>query len=181
MTQAAEQFVNSSKAAVADLGDVAALALNSYEKLVALNLSATKTFLADSAQQVQSAFAAKTPQDFIAAQQSLVQPLVEKTTAYTRAVYDIAAETGAGLNKAAEGKLADASSTVKAALDASLKYAPAGSEVAVTAIKDAVTAGQKAIDAAQASAKKTAEIVEKNVAAAAEIATNAAKSAVKTK
>jgi phasin family protein len=182
MTQATtEQFLKSTQTALADLGDAAATALSGFEQLVELNMAAAKATLAETAEQMQAVLSAKNPQDLAALQASLLQPMAEKATAYGRAVYGIATSTGAELSKAAEGKLAEAGATVTAGMDAALKYAPAGSESAVAAFKNALAQGQSAIDNAQSTAKKALEFAEKNVATATEMAVKATKSAGKTK
>jgi phasin family protein len=178
MTQPAEQFLASAKTAMADLSNLAASGLAGFEKLVELNLATAKTAMADTAEQMQTAFSAKAPQD-LAAVSGLVQPMAEKAAAYGRAVAGIVTETGAALTKAAEGKFADVQAQAMANIDAAMKHAPAGSEAAVAAFKSALAAGQNALDTAQASAKTAAQTVEKNIAAATDMAVKATKNAAK--
>ncbi len=180
MTQPAEQFIASAKTAVSDLAEMAATSLAGAEKLAELNLATAKAALADSAEQVQAAFSAKAPQD-LAAVTGLVQPMVEKAAAYGRAVAGIVTETGTALSKAAEAKFADVQAQALASIDAALKNAPAGSEVAVSAFKSALAAGQQALETAQASTKQAVAAVEKNFAEATEVAVKATKSATKAK
>jgi phasin family protein len=174
MTQTAEQFLASAKTAAADLNDMAATSLAGFEKLVALNLATAKTAMADAAEQVQAAFAAKAPQD-LTALSGLAQPLAEKAAAYGRAVAAIVTETSTNLSKATEGKLAEVQAQAVAAIEGALKQAPAGSEVAVTAFKTAMANGQKALESAQASAKQAAQAVEKNFAAVTDAAVKTTK------
>ncbi len=181
MTQSAEQFLASATtAALADLNTMATTAMSGFEKLVELNLSTAKAALADSAEQMQAGFAAKAPQD-MAAIASFAQPMADKAAAYGRAVAGIVTETGAALSKAAEGKFADVQAQAVASIEAAMKNAPAGSEGAVAAFKNALTTGQTALATVQAQAKQAVETAGKSFDAATEMAVKAGKSVTKAK
>lgn len=180
MTQPTEQFLASATAAMADLNKLAATAMAGFEKLVELNLSTAKSALADTAEQMQTGFAAKAPQD-MAAMGLLAQPMAEKAAAYGRAVAGIVTETGSALSKAAEGKYADVQAQAVASIEAAMKHAPAGSEGAVAAFKNAMTTGQAAMETAQAQAKQAVDAAGKNFATATDMAVKATKSAAKSK
>lgn len=170
-----EQILAANKTAMAEAQTVAATALAGFEKLVALNLAATKSALFDTSADIMSAFTAQNPTDALAAQASLVKPLAEKSVAYGRSVYAIATETSAELAQVAEAKAAESQKAMTSALDEMAKNAPAGSETVVAALKSAVTAGQQAIDSAKSTAKKAVEMAEKQAASVADTALNAVK------
>jgi phasin family protein len=154
---------------------VASAALAGFEKLVALNIAATKSALFDTSADFMSAFTAQSPSDALAAQASLVKPLAEKTVAYGRSVYAIATEAGAELTKVSEAKAAESQKAVISALEEMAKNAPAGSESVVAALKSAVNAGQQAIETAKSTAKKAVEVAEKQAASVTETALNSVK------
>jgi phasin family protein len=180
MTQPNEQFLASAKTAMADLNTLAATAMAGFEKLVELNMATAQDALADTAKHMQSGFAAKAPQDLSAAS-ALVQPMADKAAAYGRAVAGIVTETGTALSKAAESKFADVQAQAVAGIEAALKHAPAGSEGAVAAFKNAMTTGQAAMETAQAQAKQAVDAAGKSFTAATEMAVKAAKSGTKAK
>jgi len=180
MTQPAEQFLASAKTAVTDLNAMAATTLAGFEKLVELNMATAKSVLAETAEQMQVGFAAKAPQDLSAAA-ALAQPMAEKAAAYGRAVAGIVTETGTALSKAAEGKFAEMQAQAVASIDAAMKNAPAGSENAVAAFKNAITTGQAALAKAQAQAKQAVDAAGKNFAVATDMAVKASKVATKAK
>lgn len=184
MNQSAEQFLASATTAankaVTDLNTMASTAMAGFEKLVELNLATAKAALADSAEQMQAGFAAKAPQD-LAAVAGLAQPMADKAAAYGRAVAGIVTDTGAALSKAAEGKFADVQAQAVASIEAALKNAPAGSEGAVAAFKNALTTGQTALATVQAQAKQAVETAGKGFATATEMAVKAGKSVTKAK
>ena len=92
----AEQILASQKANVETLFGLTSKAFEGVEKLVELNLTATKAALAEAAGTTQAALGVKDAQELLALQASLFQPLAEKTAAYSRHLYDIAASTNAG-------------------------------------------------------------------------------------
>jgi phasin family protein len=156
-----EQLVAANKAAVADMQALTATALAGFEKLVDLNMAATKSALFDTSADFAAAFSAQSPTDALAAQASLVKPLAEKSIAYSRALYSIAQETGAELSKSSEAKMAESQKALAAAVATMAKNAPAGTESLVAMFTTAVSSGQNAIEAAKSSAKKAVEMAEK--------------------
>lgn len=170
-----EQILAANKTAAAEAQALAATAFEGFEKLVALNVAATKSALFDTTGDVTAVFSAKNPTDALAAQAALVKPMAEKAISYGRSVYAIASETSAEFNAAAEGKLAEAQKNLTAAMDNMAKNAPAGTESVVAVVKSAVAASQNALDTAKASAKKAVEMAEKQANAVTETALGAVK------
>ena len=85
---------------------------------------------------------AKDVQEAMAIQASLAQPNVEKAVAYSRSVYEISAQTQEELSKMVEAQFSDFQKTVAGLLDQAAKSAPAGSDVAVAAVKSAIAAAK---------------------------------------
>ncbi|MCX7240275.1 MAG: TIGR01841 family phasin [Burkholderiales bacterium] len=171
----AEQFLAANKNAVAEAQALASTAFAGFEKLVALNMAVTKTALLQTTPDYLAAFSAANPTDALAAQASLVKPLVEQTISYGRSVYEIASQTAAELTSVAEEKFALGQEALAAAVDSMAKNAPAGSESAVAMFKSAMAAGQSAIDTAKSSAKKAVELAEKQATAVTETALSSVK------
>src|SRR3989338_2023827 len=103
----AEQIMASQKATVETLFGLTSKAFEGVEKLVELNVQASKAALAETANHTQPLLGAKDAQELLALQASLMQPLAEKTVAYSRHLYDIATGTGAEVGKAFEGQAAE--------------------------------------------------------------------------
>ena len=180
MTQPAEQFLNSAKAAMADMSSLATTAMAGFEKLVELNMTTARAAMTETAEQMQAGFAAKAPQD-LSAVAGLAQPMAEKAAAYGRAVAGIVTETGTALGKAAEVKFADVQAQAVANIEEAMKHAPAGSEAAVTAFKNAMTTGQAALETARAQTKQAVDAAGKSFANATDMAVKATKTATKAK
>jgi phasin family protein len=172
-----EQLVATQKANLETLHGLTAKAFEGVEKLVELNLQATKAALGESAQHSQALLSVKDAQELIALQASLFQPLAEKAAAYSRHLYDIASGTGAEFSKAFESKIAESQAQFAAMVDNAAKNAPAGSETAVAVMKSAVAAANNAFESVQKAVKQASEVAEANFNAVATSATNAAKAA----
>ena len=104
----------------------------------------------------------KDAQELLALQASLFQPLAEKTAAYSRHLYDIAAATNAEVVKAAEAQVADAQKKFLGLVDSASKNAPAGTENAVALVRSAVAAANNAFESVQKAAKQAADVADAN-------------------
>src|SRR3954469_5616557 len=101
-----EQLMTSHKSNIETLFGLTSKAFEGVEKLVELNMTASKAALAEAAGTTQTILAVKDAQELLALQASLFQPLAEKTAAYSRHLYDIAAGTGAEFGKNFESQAA---------------------------------------------------------------------------
>ena len=171
-----EQLATANKANIESILTLANTAFASAERLAALNLNTARTMLEDIVANSKSLMAAKDVQELLSMQASLAQPAVEKAVAYSRSIYEIATQTQEELSKVFESQFAEINRNVTTALDKAVKNAPAGSDVAVAAVKSAIAAANSAYDSMTKAAKQVAEIAEANVAAA----TNATVKAVTT-
>ena len=170
-----EQVLASQKASVETLFGLTGKAFEGVEKLVELNVTATKAALAEVAGTTQALLSVKDAQELLALQAALFQPLAEKTAAYSRHLYDIASGTGSEFGKTFEEQAADAQRKFLAVVDNAAKNAPAGSETAVAVLKSAVAAGTNALETVQKAVKQASEVAEANFNAVATQAVNAAK------
>jgi phasin family protein len=166
MKKVTEQFTSVNAAAIETLQTVANTALTGLANLTLLNLNTTRAALEDNAANAKALLAVKDVQGLVALQKSLAQPAIEKAIAYSRSVYEIASQSSNGLTQVVEAQASEVSKKVKAAIDNALKNAPAGSEVAVTAVKSAIAAANSAYSNLSSAAKQATEMAEANVAAA---------------
>lgn len=171
----AEQVLASHKANIETLFGLTHKAFEGVEKLVELNVQATKAALAETANHTQAVMGVKDAQELMALQAGLVQPLAEKTAAYSRHLYDIASAAGADLGKTFEAQTADAQKKFVGLVDNAAKNAPAGSETAVAVLKSAVAAANNAFESVQKAVKQASDIAEANFNTVAASAVNATK------
>jgi len=175
MALTADQILAAQKANIETLYGLTAKAFESIEKLVELNVTASKAALADAASTAQAALNVKDAQELLALQSSLFQPLAEKTVAYSRHLYDIAQNIGAEFSKTFEAKASETQQVFVNFVDNAAKNAPAGSETAVTVLKTAVAAANNAFESVQKAVKQAADVAEANFNAVSTSAVNAAK------
>ena len=173
----AEQLMASHKANIETMFGLTHKAFEGIEKLVELNMQATKAALAETANHAQAVMGAKDAQEFMALQASMVQPLAEKTAAYSRHLYDIASAAGADLGKTFEGQTAEAQKKLAGLIESATKNAPAGSETTVAVMKNAVAAANNAFESMQKAVKQASDMAETNFKTAASTAMNAGKAA----
>lgn len=161
-----EQFAAANKASVDAMLTLANTALASAERIAALNLNTARSMLEDGVANAKAMLGAKDAQEFFSVQASLAQPSLEKAVAYTRSVYEISAQSKEEIGKLLEAQFADFQKQTLALLEKATKNAPAGSDVAVSAVKSAIASATTAFESMNKAAKQVAEIAEANVAAA---------------
>ncbi|MDP5241236.1 phasin family protein [Uliginosibacterium sp. 31-16] len=161
-----EQISTANKASIEAALTFANTAFASAEKLATLNLNTARAMLEDSVATAKTLLGAKDAQELVSLQSALAQPTVEKIVSYSRSVYEISAAAQEDISKILESQLSEVNKNVSAALDKAAKSAPAGSDVAVAAVKSAIAAANSAYDSINKAAKQVAEIAEANVAAA---------------
>jgi phasin family protein len=136
------------------------------ERLALLNLAAARSVFEASVANVTTLLGAKDVQSFVNLQKSLSAPSIEKGMEYSRNVISIAAETKDKIAKEVEVHVADTNAKVSGLVEKALASAPAGSEVAVAAVKTAIKTANEAYEGLNKAAKQAAEVAEASVAAA---------------
>jgi phasin family protein len=172
-----EQVMASHKSNVETIFGLTHKAFEGVEKLVELNLTASKAALSEASNHTQTMLSVKDAQELLALQSGLLQPLAEKTAAYSRHLYDIATGAGTEFTKSMEAQAADAQQKLAALVDSAAQNAPAGSESAVAVIKSAVSAAHSALESVQKAVKQATDVAEANFKAVAATASNATKQA----
>jgi phasin family protein len=176
-----EQFAAANKASVDALLSLANTALASAERIAALNLNTARSMLEDGMANAKAVLGAKDPQEAMTLSVAQAQPAVEQVVAYNRSLYEISAQSKEEVAKVLEGQFSDYQKQVANLLDQATKNAPAGSDVAVAAVKSALTAASSAFDNMKNVVKQAAEIAEANIATASEATVKAATAATKKK
>ncbi len=160
-----EQIAATNKAGVEALLGLANSQFAAFERWSTLNMNATKAAFEDSMNHAKALLGAKDVQEFINLNAAAAQPALEKAIAYSRSVYEVAAQSQAELTKAVEAQAAELNRNVVGFLDKVSKNAPAGSDVAVAAVKSALAAANSAYDSFTKVAKQATEIAEANFTA----------------
>jgi phasin family protein len=172
-----EQIAASNKAGVETLIGLANTQFAALERLSALNFNVAKSAFEDSVNYTRTLFGAKDAQEFAALGATVGQPALEKAIAYSRSVYEIATQTQAEMNKFAETQAGNFNKNMVGYLDKFSKNAPAGSDVAIAAVKSALAAANSAYDSITRVTKQASELAESNFAAATTVLKDAKKKA----
>lgn len=180
MALTADQLLAAHKANVEALFGLTTKAFEGVEKIIELNVTASKAALSEASDAAQAVLGAKDAQELLALQASLVQPLAEKTAAYSRHLFNIAQGTSSEFSKAFEAKSAEAQQNFTTLVDTAARNAPAGSETAVAMFKSAVSAANNAYESVQKAVKQASDVAEANFNAVQSQAVAAATGAAKT-
>lgn len=166
MYNVSEQINSTNKASVETFMTIANATFAGAERLAALNLNAARTFVEDSATTTRALLAVKDVEALVSLQKSLAQPDAEKASDYSRRVYEIATQTHEAVSQVVEAQVSELNKNLGLVLDNAVKTAPAGSDVAVNALRSAISAANSAYDSMSKAAKQATEMAEANLAAA---------------
>jgi phasin family protein len=146
---------------------IARVNFGAAEKLAALNFSTAKAALEDGTSAAKALLGATDAQELVNLTAAAGQPALEKAIAYSRGVYEIASQANGEIGRIVEQRAGELNRTVASLVDRFAKDAPAGSDVAVAAVKSTLAAASSAYDSFTKAAKQATEIVEANLAAVA--------------
>jgi phasin family protein len=160
-----EQIVSTNKAGIEAILGLAHTQFAAFERLSALYFNASKAAFEEAVGHTKALLNAKDPQEYLNLNAAATQPTMEKAIAYSRSVYEVSAQTNGELAKFLEAQAAEFNNNLVGLLDKVSKNAPAGSDVAVQAVKSALAAANTAYDSFNKVAKQATETAEANFAA----------------
>ena len=180
MYNATEQFAEINQVNVSNAIKLASFSIENAEKLVQLNINAAKLAIAQAVEGAQAAASAKDVQELLALRAELTEVGVQSATGYSRTLYELSSEAQAGFSALAEETWANYTKGVAAWVEKASQNAPAGSDVAVNALKSTFAASTAAFDQFQKATKQVVDLADASVRAA---AANASKvtTSIKTK
>jgi phasin family protein len=165
MNPVVDQISSATQSQIDSLSRASEIAIQGLERVSEIQIQAAKSAIADAVEAGKTWASIKNPQEWVAFNSNLIQPSVEKAAGYARSVYDAVAGTQAELSKLVEERVAEANKAFVANLDQAAKSGPAGSEVAVAAVKTAIAAANTAYDNITKATKQVVDITEANIAA----------------
>jgi phasin family protein len=165
MFNSPEQLISMQKAALDAFQAVTLKSVEGFEKLAELNIQVVKASLTESGEQAKALLGAKDAKAVTEFFSVGAQPAAEKSAAYAKHVYEIAADTSAEIAKIIEKQFSEGNKQLSAAIEAASKNAPAGSEGIVTFVKSAVSSANTAFDQVNKATKQVVDMAEANFAA----------------
>lgn len=161
-----EQIVANTQSALDTLYSVTGISLNSLEKLSFHNLENARSVLEAQLDSGRQLLGARNLREASPINGVLSQPSIEKNIAYLRGIYDISAATQDELIKLFERSHSALNNSISSQLDWYSK-SPANSDLAVAAVKSAISAANSAFENANKAVRHVANITEASVNAAA--------------
>ncbi|WP_353141099.1 phasin family protein [Limnohabitans sp.] len=169
-----DQIKTQAEASVNAAFELATLSFSQVERLTELSLEQAKVNSELTQAQLTSVLEVKDPAAALELLKSQLDTSVKSLAGFAATVYELTQTFQAESAAFAEGHFDHAHDTANKAIHDSLSKAPEGSEAAVTAVKAAVEAGNKALAEARKNAKKTAELAQEGLAKLKEHAPKAA-------
>ena len=161
-----EQLAAAQKANLETLSGLTNQALQSIEKLVELNMHIAKQSLSDSMNSAKKALEVKDIQQLLAHQAEAVQPMAEKMMAYSRHLNELAHETQNSFTQSAEKEFQAGQKKMNSLVQEWTKYAPAGSDGAAQAMKQAIATANNVFETSQKAVKHAVEVAQNNLSGA---------------
>lgn len=161
--------------------ELANISFSQVERATGLALEQAKVSAELAQEQLAAVLEVKDPAAAIELLKSQLENSVKSMAGFAATAFELSQEFQAEVTAFAEGHFDHAHAAANKAINDKLKQAPQGSEVAVTAVKAAVEASNKALAQARKNAKKTAELAQEGIAKLKEHAPKAAKSPARRK
>ena len=174
-----EQIAAAHKANLETLTGLTTQALKSIEQLVELNMQIAKSTLTDNVEKAKKTLEIKDVQQLIQHQSDMVQPMAEKIMSYSRSLYEIAQEAQQSMTKVAESEIKETQKKMQEMMENWQKNAPAGSDAAIQAMKQAIAAATNTFESSQKAVKHAIDVAQNNMNSATESLTKVVSSAAK--
>lgn len=164
MIQVPEQVSAVAKAQVEGAIKFATFGLESTEKFVEFQMKHAKVAFGDAVKSAKSAVELKEPTPLTEVKSTFVDPTVDKMTAYAKGLYELSSSTQSQFAKLVEEQIGAVNKQMLSMLDSAAKNGPAGTELAVSALKSAIVAANTAYDNIAKATKQAAGMAEANLA-----------------
>jgi phasin family protein len=166
MYQLAEQLVKLQKANIAAALRLAGIASDSVERLLEVQLHATRSTLADGVQQARVLAEATNLNELAQVRNALAQPALDNAASYVKEVCDVAVATQSEISKLIEEQVSQFNRQIVNGLHQIVTVVPTDSDVAVAAVRSAMSVVTSTYDNLSKSAKQLAETTHANNEAA---------------
>lgn len=167
MAQIADQLAGIGKAQLDAFLKAAELTADSVSKLAEVNLEAAKESYADSVAALKKVGTVKDVNTLGSVNSASFQPLWDKATSYSKAVYGVVSSAQAEYAHLVEQQLAEINKGVVVALDTAVKSAPPGSESVFNVLKSSVHSANAFYETLAKTARQVVAATEANLTAAA--------------
>ena len=140
------QFAEINQSAVDAAAKLSKVSIESAERMFALQLAFAKAALADATSTARAAATTQDPQQLLALRTKSAEAAMSQMIELSRSLYEVASGAQAEFTKLAEERLSAVQRGVTESVDQAARSAPAGSDVAVAALKSSMAAATAAFD-----------------------------------
>lgn len=139
---------------------------NGFERLTALNISASRELFNNLLASSQQVLAIKDPSELPKLNAAIAQPNLDKLMEYSRNVYELTSQLQKEITSVIESQYNNFTKNATSAIEKTTANAPVGGDVFAAAMKSMLGASTKAFDNMSSMAKQLTDIAEANVQAA---------------
>ncbi|HWN30473.1 MAG TPA: phasin family protein [Burkholderiales bacterium] len=161
-----EQFPELNKNNIDNALRIAKTTMESTERLIKLQLEAAKLAIEENAKNAKALSEVQDLQEVMALRAKLAGSSVENALSYSRKVYEVAAQAQAELAELFEEGLSAYTENLVNVVEKTTGSAPAGSDLAIAALKSTVAATQAVVDGMSKAARQVASAADAGVKAA---------------
>jgi len=149
--------------AVADVARATSISMDSAERAFNVQLEYYKGALAQATLTARAYSQVKDVQELLTLRTRIAENAVENLMGYSRSLYEVASEAQSEYSKLAEERMARFQAAVAEGVEQAAKGAPAGSDVAVAAVKSQLAAATAAFDSFTKAARNLASYADAGV------------------
>src|SRR5688500_8804525 len=154
------------RAALESAARATRISMDSAERTLNVQLEYAKGALKQATINARAAAQAKDVQELVALRTRIAENALENLIGYSRSLYEVASDAQSEYSRLAEERMARFQRAVTEGVEQAAKAAPAGSDVAVAAVKSQLAATTAAFDTFTKAAKQMASYADAGVTAA---------------
>ena len=166
MNAAVNPLSELSRATIDTAARLTRISMDNTERVISLQLQYAKGTLEQATAAARAASGAKSVEELLKVRTRSAENAVEWLMNYSRSFYDVASGAQSEISKLAEERMSTFQQVVSESVDQAAKSAPAGSDVAVAAIKSSLAATTAAFDTFSKAARQVASYSDAGVRAA---------------
>lgn len=163
MSANSKKFVNAGEDAADAFLTAAQSSLRSTERFTALNLNMARAAIENATAAAKALLSARTPEEAMKLPAEASKAAADQTAAYAKSLYDIATQAQQEMLKLSETRYLEFQNAMSRLLDEAAQHAPAGSEAALTSMRNAMSTANAAFDTLTAAARQLATAVQTNI------------------
>jgi phasin family protein len=166
MTTVANPFAEIASRSLDSAARATRISMDSAERAVAVQLEYAKGAITQAAHTARAVGQAKDVQELFALRSRIAENAIENLMGYSRSLYEVASEAQSEFGKLAEERMSSLQQAMSQGVELAAQSAPAGSDVAIAAMKSSMAAATAAFDTFTKAAKNVSSYTDAGIRAA---------------